>query len=267
MNSFSWNRLLFLFVSAVLVGCASPKKIEPTKPLATGDRVGLVVYASPSPVQHHRGTYVVSNFERHHTAINWQLREGIFETVSEKLAAKGLQVIDLNAHHLNAFDVRNLLSLDEDTGNWAVSAGKRAIVAKLKNELNLKAVVTIAEEPTAVLALRNRITSGSGVHSLVTWPLNPSYLPLAPLWWYVYMLDPLQELGTANPSRREFPGYRNNPAFRMTPGGWDNGVEVKNYESITEEEFQKFRAVILRSVGEKGARLADEISIQPPRAP
>lgn len=267
MNILYRSHVLLLAAAALMVGCASPKKIEPTKPLAAGDRVGLIVYASPNPAQHHKGSYVGANFQRAYTAFDWRLKEGIFETVSEKLAAKGFKVVDLNASGLSVFDVKNLIGVDEDTGDWQPMAGKEAIVGKLKNELNLKAVVSIGEEPIPLPINPNRIAAASGVISVTQWPLSASFEPLAPLWWHVYMLDPLEELGTVNPGSRGYPGYKNNPAFGMTPGGWHNGVEVKNYESITGEEFQQFRAIILQSVGEKAEHLSKEISAQSSRAP
>jgi len=209
-------------------------------------------------MQVHKGSLAWHNFTRTYSDYDWRLKEGIFETVSKELSNRGLKVIDLAASGVSVFNLNGLLTRDAN-GAWQPSDSKKALVAKLKGDLGLKAVVSVTELPTALNLPNYPVYDASGIYSNKVWPLDTSFIATAPLWWNVWMLQPMEELTPSNANSRVAAGYYNFPRTGMTPGGWDNGVKVKDDQNVSAAEFHEFRTVILQSQRDKAARLGDSI--------
>lgn len=197
-------RLLLLACIAftnLLSGCATSPPSAPSVELKRGDRVGILVESSDNLTHTHVGTTVFNNFSTRYP-YDMALKSKVYQTVENAVRAAGLQAVNLSDAGVRSVDLSGLIEL---SGNeWKTGPGKEDALIRLKNDLNLRAVLTIR---TARALAMVECSGGPCNFRYVNEPglftrsvFGPTrYFAVAAYQWNLYSLDPVADLARVKP--------------------------------------------------------------------
>lgn len=237
-------RLLLLAciaLTTLLSGCATSPPPTPAIELKRGDRVGILVETSDTLTHTHIGTTVFNNFSTPYP-YDMALKSKVHQIVEQAFKSAGLQAVNLSDAGVRSVDLAGLVEL---SGNqWRTGQGKEATLTRLKNDLNLKAVLTIRTERALAMV---ECTGGPCNFRFVNAPglftrslFGPTrYFAVAAYQWNLYALDPVVDLARVKPLVDTV--YMPSTELR----GFTDPVDFKK---LTAEELIPVRDGILESV-------------------
>jgi hypothetical protein len=232
-------RLLSAVLPALLLaGCAA----APTGPAFTmraGDRIGLLVETSDTPVHTHYQPEAGNSVRSARSyPFDWRLDAAVSETVERQLTLAGFTVVDLERRGLRHADLAGLVQ--QSGSQWLPAADP--VVAQLR-EQGVRAVVLVKD--ARAIAERDcnggpcqRVAEGPGLYSTSAGGVT-SWRAVAAFDWHVYLLEPPGDLAAAQPLRNtlEIPSV---PLFGF--------AQPRNPAALSEAELAPVREKVLEYV-------------------
>ncbi|TFZ08089.1 hypothetical protein [Ramlibacter humi] len=197
------RRWFAVLAFALLAGCATAPP-APQVAIARGERIGVFVSGGDTLRHSHVGTTVFNNFSASYPAPG--LQADVQQTLIQAVTRAGFVPVDLRAQGVSREELDGLVQAAN--GQWQVAPGREGTLARLRNDLKLKAVLaategrTMADLECAGGPCSERYIDGPGLYSRSILGLS-KYLAVAGYRWNVYTLDTPADLAQTNPLRGE----------------------------------------------------------------
>lgn len=243
------RKIILFGLVLLLSGCATTmQKAEFKSKIKPGEQIGILIETSDQPIHNHIGTLVFNNFVKTYP-YPWALQSSMTTSFSKPLTDAGYKVVDLRAAGFDAANLSGLL--EEKNGNWVVAKDKEAIVAKLRDTLNLKMVV-VAKQSRSLASLEcsggpcsSRYIDASGLFTRSIFGID-AYFAVAALSWNIYTFSPYEDVA-------EIPPFKE---MLWRPSSIMRGFKTPaNFKELSEAELAPVREVVLSLV----SRVGDEI--------
>lgn len=200
------KKLSQLAMLLVLAGCAGGSGFPVVPGFNPSDirRVGLYVDVGDKPFHVHQGALgMVKDFKKIYP-FSWHLDERATIRFTERLKAEGFDVVDLETAGFSYYDLDELFIAKE--GMWVVHPDHGDSLNKLRNDLNVQAVVivkgqrVVAKSETTQMgsAVARAWISGSGLYSMQS-IVSKEYYAVAAFGVSVFLLQPPANLSASGP--------------------------------------------------------------------